>query len=142
VEEEARQEIIDGEQLRIMRMGYFVAAGMAVFVSLIGFFYAFIGFFVFQAISRIPQQPGQPEFPDFIGKFFGVFGLIFAVVCLTIAVLQFLTGQRLMARRSRAFCMVVAVLTCLSIPAGTFLGVCTLIVLSRQSVQRTFQQGG
>jgi len=142
MEEEARQEIVNGEQLRIIRMGYFVAGGMAAFISLLGFFYAFMGFFLFQAISRIPQQPGQPEFPDFIGKFFGVFGLVFALLSLTIAALQFLTGQRLKARRSRGFCMVIAVLTCLWIPAGTFLGVCTLIVLSRPSVQSGFQQGG
>ena len=142
MDEEARQEIVNSEQLRILRMGYFVAAGMTAFMSLIGFFYAFLGFFMFRMISQLPQQPGQPEFPSFVGNFFGVFGLVFAVVSLTIAVLQFLTGQHLKARRSRVFCMVIAGLTCLWIPAGTFLGVCTLIVLSRSSVQSTFQKGG
>ena len=140
MDEDTRQEIVDGEQLRILRMGYFIVAGTTAFAALFGFFYAFLGFFMFPAISRLPQQPGQPEFPDFIGKFFGIFGIVFALVFLTLALLQFLTGQRLKARRSRVFCMVVAVFTCLWIPAGTFLGVCTLIALSRPSVQNSFRQ--
>ena len=138
MDEDTRQEIVDGEQLRILRMGYFIAAGMTAFAGLFGFLYMFIGFFV---LSNLPKSAEQPEFPEFFGKFFGVFGLIFAVVFLTLAVLQFLTGQRLKANQSRIFCMIIAGITCLSIPMGTFLGVCTFIVLSRASVARRFQAG-
>jgi hypothetical protein len=138
VDDITRQEIVDGEQLRILRMCFFVAAGLAAFAGLLGILYMFIGVFMFSAIPQMTQQSGQPEFPDFIGKFFGAFGLIFAVVFFTIAVLQFLTAQRLKARRSRTFCMVIAALTCLYIPVGTFLGICTLMVLGRESVLRTF----
>jgi hypothetical protein len=137
VDEDTRQEIVDGEQLRILRMGYFIAAGMTAFAGLFGFLYMFLGFFV---ISNLPKSAGQPEFPTALGKFFGVFGLIFAVVFLSLALLQFLAGQRLKAKRSRIFCMIIAGVTCLSIPVGTFLVVCTFIVLSRASVARTFRE--
>jgi hypothetical protein len=119
-------------------MGYFVAAGITAFAGLFGFFYAFLGFFVF---SQLPHEAGQPEIPGFIGKFLGAFGVVFAVVFLTLAALQFKTGQSLKTRQSRIFCMVIAGITCLSIPVGTFLGVCTFIVLSRPSVVRTFEEG-
>jgi len=69
----------------------------------------------------------------------GAIFLVLALFFLGIAALQVLTGQRLQQRRSRIYCMIVAAVTCLSIPYGTFLGVCTFIVLSRSSVQKSFQ---
>ena len=41
-------------------------------------------------------------------------------------------------RKSRVFCMVVAAIECLEIPYGTLIGVCTFIVLDRDSVIRLF----
>ena len=48
------------------------------------------------------------------------------------------TGYMLGKRKMRMFCLIVGVLSCLSIPYGTTQGVFTIIVLVRQSVVNLF----
>lgn len=69
----------------------------------------------------------------------GAFGLVFFLMFITMAALKFLTYRFLMHRRHRLFCMAVAGITCLGIPWGTALGVCTFLVMNRRSVERLFQ---
>lgn len=66
-----------------------------------------------------------------VGSAFALLGWIFAVL---VAV----AGRKLAKRRGRTFCMVIAALCCLMVPFGTILGVFTLVVLSRPSVQALF----
>jgi hypothetical protein len=134
---DARQQIVDGEHLRLLRIGYFVAAGMTALVSLFFLIYSFAGFFI---LSRLTQGSGEAGPPEFIGRLIGLFGLGFTLLVLTFAVMQFLTAQRLGERRSRVFCMVIAAITCLSLPYGTFLGVCTFVVLGRPTVRNLFDE--
>jgi len=141
LDEDTRQQIVDDEQLKILRMCYFFAAGVTAFAGLFGLLYAFLGFTMF---SHLPQESGQPgppvEFFKSIGQLFGIFGAVFTLAMMTIAFLQFLTAQRLKQRRSRVFCMVVAGIACFAIPYGTILGVCTFIVLGRPSVEKLFEK--
>ena len=50
-----------------------------------------------------------------------------------------MTARFLVQRRNHRFCLVLAGVTCLFMPLGTILGVFTLIVLMRDSVQQSFQ---
>ena len=137
MEEVSRQQILDDENLRLLRIGYFISAGLTLFASFLVLTYTFFLSFVFRQIAR---NPGQTAPPEFIGRLIGAFGLILALVLIGIAVLKFVTGQQLKKRRSRIFCLVIAAIECLSIPYGTFLGVCTFIVLLRPTVQRSFEE--
>jgi len=138
MEDDARQQIVDDEHLHILRIGYLVSAGITALVSLLILAYTFAGFFI---LSRLAQSPGADRPPAFVGQLIGFIGLGILFLMWGVAVLQFLTGQRLKARRSRTFCMVIAGFTCLSFPYGTLLGVCTFIVLSRPSVSKIFVAG-
>ena len=51
---------------------------------------------------------------------------------------MYLTGSSLKQRRRRTLCFVVACLMLPSFPLGTILGVFTIIVLRRPSVQELF----
>jgi hypothetical protein len=54
-----------------------------------------------------------------------------------------LTAGRFLARRKHhLFCLVVAGVECLFFPFGTVLGVFTIIVLMRPSVQQAFEANG
>jgi hypothetical protein len=137
METDARQQIVDGEHLRLLRIGYLIAAGMTTLVSVFFLIYSFAGFFIF---SRLTQGSGEGGPPEFVGRLIGFLGLGLTFVILSIAAMQFLTAQRLKERRSRVFCMVIAGITCLSIPYGTFLGVCTFVVLGRPFVRNLFEE--
>jgi hypothetical protein len=137
--QEERQAFLDDEHLKLLSIGYIIAGAISAVFSIFGLFYALMGLFFGSVFARLPSQPGQPPPPEFMGWFFGLFGLGFFLVLVTFAVLKFLAAQRLKARRSRTFCMVVAALTCFEVPYGTALGVCTFIVLLRPSVARLFE---
>ncbi|MES2404701.1 MAG: hypothetical protein V4567_10270 [Pseudomonadota bacterium] len=127
-----RQQVIDGEQLRLLRIGYFTMGGVAVFTGLFGLFYALMGFMVVH-LPMQPQQPGQPP-PQVIAWFFAAFGLAFMLAAGVYALLAFLSARALRRRRARALCLVTAAVSCLYVPFGTLLGVFTFIALGRRSV--------
>jgi len=137
IDEHVRQQILDEDNLRLLRIGYFVSAGLTAFASILVLAYTLFLTLVFTQIAR---SPGDSSFSPFAGRLVALFGVLFVVLVIGFAVLQFLTGQRLKERRSRTFCLVIAAITCLSIPYGTFLGVCTFLVLLRPTVQRSFEE--
>lgn len=132
-----RQAIIDDEQLRLLRIGYFTMGGVAVFTALFGALYAVMGIFI-ASIPMAATQPGQPP-PAMMVWIFAAFGFAFMLMAGVFALLNFLTARALRQRRSRGLCMVIAALSCLSIPFGTLLGVFTFIVLGRPSVRQLFE---
>jgi hypothetical protein len=137
IDDDTRQQILDEDNLRLLRIGYFISAGLTAVGAL--FILVYMLFFSFM-FTQIAKGPGDIAFASLMGRLIAVFGVLLVIFVGGIAVLQFLTGQRLKERRSRTFCMVIAGLTCLSIPWGTFLGVCTFLVLLRPTVQRSFEE--
>lgn len=134
-----RQQILDDEHLRLLRIGYLTMGGVAVFTGLFGILYALMGFMIVH-LPMQPQQPGQPP-PEVIAWFFAGFGLAFMLAAGTYALLSFLTARALRRHRARVLCYITAALSCLYIPFGTLLGVFTFIVLGRASVARLFTPG-
>jgi hypothetical protein len=65
------------------------------------------------------------------GTLFGLFGIT--------AALRILTAVALRQHRHYTFCLVIGALTALHVPLGSLLGVATLIVLLRPSVERLFE---
>jgi hypothetical protein len=71
-----------------------------------------------------------------------IIGAVFIVLGLSIAVCMIVAGGKLKKRKNRVFCMVVAGIECIFMPLGTVLGVFTLIVLNKESIQEIFAQPG
>ena len=137
IDEQVRQQILDEDHLRLLRIGYFISAGLTAFASILVLAYTMFFTLIF---TQIAKSPGDIAFPPSMVRLVALFGVLFVILVMGFAVLQFVTGQRLKERRSRTFCLVIAAITCLSIPYGTFLGVCTFLVLLRPTVQRSFQE--
>jgi hypothetical protein len=137
VDEQARQQILDDENLRLLRICYFIAAGLTTVTSIFVLLYMLMFTFIF---TRIGARPGMNMPPAFIGSIFGVIGVVLFLLMIGMAVMHCLTAMRLTEKRSRIFCMVVAVITCMSIPMGTLLGIWTLLVLSRPTVKQAFEE--
>ena len=70
--------------------------------------------------------------------FLGI-GVAFLVLGLGVTLLTYLVGRYLRDRRHRTFCLVMAGLSCLQIPWGTAIGICTISVLNRPSVKVLFE---
>ena len=70
-----------------------------------------------------------------------MFGGVFFVVLMALALLKFYAASCIRRRKSRLFCQIIAGISCLAIPYGTLLGVLTFIVLGRANVARWFDAG-
>ena len=124
------QELLDGEHLRLLRIGYFISAGQTAIFIPVGLIYAGMGVMM----SQLPTSAAPP--PAFMSWLFGVIGAAFTGFAVLATTLKFLTAMRLKERRSRMLCLITASLSCLEIPYGTALGVMTFIVLGRDSVRQ------
>lgn len=135
-----KQSIVDEEQLRLLSVGYMISAGITGLFSLLGLIYVFMGLVmgsVFSSVAEAGTHAGGAP-PAMMGWVFAMFGGLFFLFGAALAIAKFQTGRYLKQRRSPIFCQVVAAISCLSIPYGTLLGICTFIVLGRRSVTGLF----
>lgn len=143
-EEVTRQSIVDDEHLKLLSLGYMISGASAALLSLFGLMYIAIGTVVGVSIAQqaaSATKPGEGA-PAFVGWLIGGIGFAVFLVLVTIAAAKFWAAVCIKKRRSRTFCMVVAVISCLEFPYGTALGVLTIIVLGRESVARLFNLSG
>ena len=139
---EERQAVIDEEHLRLLSLFHYIKGGITVGFSFFGFMY-----FIFIAlISRlgnrmeIPTNEFENEFPvEFFSYILMFIGVIVSLV-LVFGVLQFLSGYYIKRKRYRVFSFVIGIIECLEIPYGTILGVSTIMVLSRYSVKKKYEE--
>jgi hypothetical protein len=130
----------DREHLKILAVFHFVGAGFA----LLGTGFLVLHYLLFRVFLTNPdlwekgENPPDPQWVELFQSILVVFYFLGAVFLLAQMILNLLGGLYLLGRRHRIFCMVVAGINCLQVPLGLILGVFTLIVLSRDSVQELF----
>ena len=59
-----RQQIIDDEHLRLLRIGYFIAGGTSIFAGLIGLVYLGLGAFFGVALSQVAETNGDENIAE------------------------------------------------------------------------------
>jgi hypothetical protein len=128
----------DEEHLKLLSILYYVWAGLTAFGACFGGIYVVAGGGLL--IAAATQQGNQNAPPPWFGAIFLVLGAIILLLVVAISLLNFFTGRFLARRQRYTFCFVVAVLSCLSFPLGTALGIFTIIVLQRPSVKAKFGQ--
>jgi hypothetical protein len=131
----------DREHLNLLSIFYFILAGLQLFGVFFGLLYAVIGGVVLTVGAVAEAQEGIAAV--IVGAVFIVLGVVALVLGLAYAYLLYLTGRSLRDCRRRTLCFVVAILLCvLGGIIGIVLGIFTIIVLSRESVQELFKHGG
>ena len=135
------QRARDEQHLRTLAVFYYVLAGLGLLFGCLGLVYVGGG----TLLAFLPEDTfaSDPDAPPAAavhaaGWIVIVIGALATVLQLTGSLLLVLTGRFIAARRHRMFCLIVAGLTCLHVPLGTALGVCTFIVLSRERVIALF----
>ncbi len=135
----------DVEHLRLLSIFHYIFAGMSALWCSLFIFHVVIGVAMLFDNSIFDEMPqpggGAPPMGDMkaMGAMFAFMGGAVVLAGWTYAVLLVIAGRKLAARRGRTFCIVVASLSCFLVPLGTILGVFTLIVLMRPSVQTLFE---
>jgi hypothetical protein len=127
----------DTEHLRLLSLFHYIRGGIGAFVSCIFIIYIFMGL-ILTASARLFHTNNGP--PAAVGLIFVVIGSAAVILGWTWAALTIYAGRCLAQRKHRIFCMVIAGINCLFLPYGTILGIFTLVVLQRPSVQAIFDR--
>lgn len=127
-----RQTIIDEEHLRLLPVLYWVLGGLDIFISLYGLIYVAMG----AVVAMVPWQSSSASDapPAFLGWFFFAIGAGFMLAFGGSAALKIATGFWIRKRRHRTATLIMAGVSCLSVPFGTLVGVLSFMVLLRPSV--------
>lgn len=126
----------DEEHLRLLTMCYYLLAGSTAVFSLFALIY--IGFGAIMLSGLIPANRTSNSDPRTVGYIFTAIGAAAFLLGIGTAVLYYLVARGLHNRRFRILCYVMAGLSCIYIPFGTAIGVCTIMVLNRPTVKRLF----
>jgi hypothetical protein len=126
----------DTEQLKLLSIFHYVAAGMAALVACIPFLHFFMGIALATGAFGDTDPEARP-----VGIVMALVALCFIVLGWVFAALVAVAGRNLSRRTNYTYCLVMAGVECIFMPVGTVLGVFTIIVLVRDSVKEMFGKG-
>ena len=131
----------DTEHLRILAICHYVMAGLAVF----GLAFLALHYSIMRMVFMNPKFMEKPanDIPFTPAEFIGIFQwfyLFMAVWLVVGGMLTFIAGRFIHRRVNRTFSLVIAGLNCLHFPFGTALGICTFIVLTKDSMRRQYAE--
>ncbi len=126
----------DEQQLDLLAIFHYIVGGITALFSCFPFIHLALGVAMLSGAIDF-EGPGPPP-PPFFAWLFILFPAVFILIGWTLSIVIIMAGRKLKSRGSRTFCMVVAGLECILMPFGTVLGVLSLIVLMRPSVEQLF----
>ena len=126
----------DEEHLKLLATFHYVLAGLIALMALFPVFHLLFGILMIVAPESM-ESGGDPP-PAFFGWFFVIFASVFMITAWILAAFVLITGRFLAARKRRTFCIVMGGIECAFMPLGTVLGVFTILVLMRESVEKLF----
>jgi hypothetical protein len=130
------QRAKDEEHLRLLAIFHYVVAGIGALFASFPLIHVAVGLALFFGSSFAPKGNGLP--PQWFGLIFVVIGGVVVALGWTAAICTFISGRYLAKRRKRMFSFVMAAIMCMFMPFGTVLGIFTIIVLSKESVQQLY----
>jgi hypothetical protein len=129
----------DEEHLRLLAIFHYVVAIIGAFFACFPLLHVAMGaMMITNPHFMSGGQKGTP--PPSLGYLFIAMGCVFVLFGWAAAICTFISGRCSARRRKRLFSFVVAAILCMFVPFGTVLGVFTIIVLSKESVQRLYEK--
>lgn len=125
----------DRNHLTTLAILHYVLGGLYVFIGCIPLIHVSLGIAMLSGALDKGRNPPPPE----LGVVFIIVGASFSLGFWTVAVLTVIAGRCLARRVAYGYCFFIAIVDCLYMPVGTALGIFTIIVLSRESVQMLFK---
>lgn len=129
-----RPESREHRQLTLLSIYHNLVAALWAVVALFPVAYVGTGIEIIQ--RRFDDIPELTETFGWTVILWSTASVVFSV---GMAILTYIAGWRLVERRARSFCLLVASINCFFVPFGTVLGVLTIIVLKRPEVRKTFR---
>ncbi|HEX8325682.1 MAG TPA: hypothetical protein VF595_17390 [Tepidisphaeraceae bacterium] len=126
----------DIEHLRLLSIFHFIVGGIQLLIGCFPIIYLVLGILI--VIGQLDGSASNGD-PTGVGWVLIAIGLFVTTIAWTIGALTIYSGFQMKRRRWRTFSIVVAAVNCIHFPFGTTLGVFTLIVLLRRSVEELYR---
>jgi len=126
----------DLEHLKWLSIGFYIYAGLTALFACIPIIHLVIG--IAMVTGQMDEGTNGP--PKAFGWFFVGIASFFILGGWATAIATFLAGRFIRQQKKYTFVFVMAVVSCMSAPFGTVLGVFTIIVLLRDSVKALFEE--
>jgi len=123
----------DLQHLNLLSIFYFILGPLLMLFGSLPILHVVLGVIMLAGSNRAGSDA-----PLWVGLIFIVLGGTFVLIAWAIGCLLIYAGFQLRRRQRRMFCVVIAAILCAFFPFGTALGVFTLIVLFRPSVQALY----
>lgn len=130
----------DEQHLDLLAILHYVLGGIVAIFACLPIMHLVMGLVIL--LVPFPTQGSNAPPPMLfraMGGFMIVVATLFIVAGWTLAACLVYAGRSLSKRRNRTLCLIVAGIACLFMPLGTILGVFTIIVLMKPSVQALFE---
>jgi len=137
----SEQQEKDRNHLSTLSLIYYILAALNTVSTLMGFL-VLLGVGIFFVAFAGAGPAGNPALPTQMGYLLIGLSALVLVVGGVWAYLMYLTGRSLKERKRRTLCFIMACLLCLQPPLMTILGIFTIIVLRRPTVQELFARNG
>jgi hypothetical protein len=129
----------DEEHLKLLAIFHYVVAAIIAIFACFPLIHVAMGWMMVANPEFMSKgQQGQTP-PAAFGYLMIAMGGIFILMGWAAAIFTLISGRFLARRRNRLFSFVMAALLCMFMPFGTILGIFTIIVLSKESVQRLYR---
>jgi hypothetical protein len=131
------QRETDKSQLGMLSLIYYILAALNAISTVMGFLIT-VGFGIFFVAFAGAGPADAPGLPTTMGAILIGVGVFVLLVGGVWAYLMYLTARSLKERKRRMLCFIIACVLLPSFPLGTILGIFTIIVLRRPTVQELF----
>jgi hypothetical protein len=126
----------DEKHLNQLSLGFKVYAAVNALFSSIPIIHLSLGIMMVSG----GMGEGKDAPPEFFGWFFIIFSLVFILLGYALSVCSFIAGRFLKERRNYTFCFVMSCVNCAFMPLGTIVGLFGIILLTRETVKKLFQE--
>jgi hypothetical protein len=127
------------QHLKLLSTFHYIVGGLGALFACFPLIHVTLGILMIANPDFLNGGHKGPTPPAFIGYFFILMGGFFVLCGWAAAICTVISGRYLARRKKRMFSFVMAAILCMFVPFGPVLGVFTIIVLSKESVQKLYE---
>jgi MFS family permease len=126
------------QHLKLLSTFHYIVGGLGALFACFPLIHVTLGIMMIVNPDFLNNGHKGPTPPAFVGYLFILMGGFFVLCGWAAAICTIISGRYLARRKKRMFSFVMAAILCMFVPFGTVLGVFTIIVLSKESVQKLY----
>ncbi|MCM8533003.1 MAG: hypothetical protein NE330_17680 [Lentisphaeraceae bacterium] len=128
----------DIEHLSLLKVFHYVVGGISCLTACIPLLHVAIGYLI--ATNQLPHEGEGNQIPNQFGWIFVALGVLAFLLGQMFSICIIFSGRYIQHRKNYMYSFIISCISCMFVPFGTALGICSIIVLSRDSVKKLYEE--